>query len=98
MDNRPTIQEYQDEDCIRLEELESELKADIEIELANLEDLFTEREKIGSPDNLGETVKNIVWEQFINQIGVMAGEDFVKENRGLSFDPRTQAHVQTKKV
>ncbi len=95
MDNRPTIQEYQDEDCIRLEELESELKADIEIELANLEDLFTEREKIGSPDNLGETVKNIVWEQFINQIGVMAGEDFVKENRGLSFDPRTQAHVQT---
>lgn len=83
-----------DVDSIRLEELESELKADIDKELASLDYLHAERAKIGAPDNLGETIKNIVWDQFINQIGVMAGEDFVKENRGLRFDPRVKSHTQ----
>ena len=38
---------------------------------------------------------NVVWEQFINQVGVIAGEDFIKENRGLTLDLRDSAHIQT---
>ena len=33
-----------------------------------------------------ETVMNVVWEQFLNQIAVTAGEDFIRENRGLTLD------------
>jgi hypothetical protein len=38
---------------------------------------------------------NVVWEQFINQVGVVAGEDFVKKNRNLNLDLRDSAHIQT---
>ena len=29
------------------------------------------------------------------QIGIIAGEDFIKENRGLTLDLRNSAHIQT---
>ena len=54
-----------------------------------------EKEQISNPDALGETIKNVVWEQFINQIATTAGEDFIKENRGLHLDLRKEAHIQT---
>ena len=38
---------------------------------------------------------NVVWEQFINQVGGIAGEDFILENRGLTLDLRDSAHIQT---
>ncbi|WP_207573322.1 hypothetical protein, partial [Cronobacter sakazakii] len=38
---------------------------------------------------------DVVWEQFINQIAAKAGEDFIKENRGLTLDLRKEAHIQT---
>lgn len=95
MDDKLTQQMPQGVDSIRLEELESELRAEIDKELSDIDYLYAERDKIGSPDNLGETIKNVVWDQFINQIGIMAGEDFVKENRGLKFDPRVKSHRQT---
>ena len=38
---------------------------------------------------------NVVWEQFINQVGGIAGEDFIQENRGLTLDLRDSAHIQT---
>lgn len=94
MNGKAFFQEPQDDD-IRLEELESELRTEIDKELSELEYLRSERAKINSPDKLGQTIKNVVWDQFINQIGVIAGEDFVKENRGLRFDPRVKAHLQT---
>ena len=57
--------------------------------------LAEEKEKIGNPDNLGNVIMDVVWEQFINQVAVTAGEDFIKENRGLHLDLRKEAHIQT---
>lgn len=36
---------------------------------------------------------DVVWEQFVNQVAVTAGEDFIKENRGLHLDLRKEAHI-----
>ena len=65
------------------------------LQITDLEGLENDREKIGDPNTLGETVMNVVWEQFINQAGVVAGEDFIRENRGLTLDLRDSAHIQT---
>ena len=77
------------------DELEEKLQSQLEEELADMQFLAEEREKIGSPDNLGNIVMDVVWEQFINQVAVTAGEDFIKENRGLHLDLRKEAHIQT---
>ena len=83
------------ENDINLDNLEHELRTSLDEELGKLEFLHNESAKIGSPDELGNTIKNVVWEQFLNQFGRVAGEDFIKENRGLNFDPRVSAHTQT---
>ena len=82
-------------DVSTLDELEATLDDRLTDELAGLEFLKEEKDKIGNPDELGDVVKNVVWEQFINQIGVTAGEDFIRENNGLTLDLRTEAHTQT---
>lgn len=38
---------------------------------------------------------NVVCEQFINQIGIGAGEEFIKQNKGLELDLSYDAHIQT---
>ena len=77
------------------DELEEKLQSQLEEELADMQFLAEEKEKIGSPDNLGNVIMDVVWEQFLNQIAVTAGEDFIKENRGLHLDLRKEAHIQT---
>lgn len=77
------------------DELEEKLQSQLEEELADMQFLAEEKEKIGSPDNLGNVIMDVVWEQFLNQVAVTAGEDFIKENRGLHLDLRTEAHVQS---
>ena len=84
-----------DVDNVDFDELESKLDSELEEQMADLEGLEADREKIGNPDTIGHTVMNVVWEQFINQVGVVAGEDFIKENRGLTLDLRDSAHIQT---
>lgn len=95
--NKLQLTEWAEIDCdaVDFDELESKLDSELEEQLSNLEGLEQDREKIGNPDSIGETVMNVVWEQFINQVGVVAGEDFIKANRGLTFDPRNSAHIQT---
>lgn len=78
-----------------LDELEASLDADLENSLTDLELLKEDREKIGNPTALSETVMNVVWEQFVNQVGAVAGEEFIRENRGLTLDLRDSAHIQT---
>ena len=78
-----------------LDELEEKLQLQLEEELSDLEFLKEEKEKIGNPDNLGNVIMDVVWEQFLNQIAVTAGEDFIKENHGLRLDLRNEAHIQT---
>lgn len=77
------------------DELEEKLQSQLEEELADMQFLAEEKEKIGNPDNLGNVIMDVVWEQFLNQVAVTAGEDFVKENRGLHLDLRKEAHIQT---
>ena len=84
-------------DSFDFDELEAKLQEQLDEEFADLEFLKDEREKISSPDALGETIKTVVWEQFINQIATTAGEDFIKENNGLYLDLRKESHIQTTK-
>lgn len=80
---------------LNFDELEAKLQDQLEEELGELQFLADEKEKIGSPDNLGNIIMDVVWEQFLNQVAVTAGEDFIKENRGLHLDLRNEAHIQT---
>lgn len=77
------------------DELEEKLQGQLEEEFADMQFLAEEKEKIGNPDNLGNVIMDVVWEQFLNQIAVNAGEDFIKENRDLHLDLRKDAHIQT---
>ena len=77
------------------EELESKLEEELQSHLEELKVLQDDYEKIEDPNSIGEVVGTVVWEQFINQIGTVAGEDFIKENRGLNLDLRPSAHIQT---
>lgn len=86
-----------DLDSFDFDELEEKLEMQLEQEFADMEFLKEEREKIGNPDNLGSVIMDVVWDQFINQIAVVAGEDFIKENNGLRLDLRNEAHIQTAK-
>lgn len=96
-ENKKQLEEWAelDTDSIDFDDLESKLDSELEEQMADLEGLESDREKIGNPDTIGHTVMNVVWEQFINQVGVVAGEDFIKENRGLTLDLRDSAHIQT---
>ena len=80
---------------ISLDELEQDLEAKLEEKFEELDFLKEEREHINNPDHLGETVMNVVWEQFMNQVASTTGEDFIKENGGLKLDLRSEAHIQT---
>lgn len=96
-ENRNQLEAWAELDCdtVSFDELESKLDSELEKQMADLEVLEQDREKIGTPDSIGSTVMKVVWEQFINQVGVIAGEDFIKENRDLPLDLRDSAHIQT---
>lgn len=95
--NENNLQQWADMDAdnVDFDELESKLESELAEQMDDLNGLELDHEKIGSPDSIGDTVKTVVWEQFINQVGVLAGEDFIKENRGLTLDLRDSAHIQT---
>ena len=94
-DNYNELQQWSNDDEEALYEDETLLERELASHMSELSGLEEDFEKIGSPDTLGETVMNVVWDQFINQIGIIAGEDFIKENRGLTLDLRSSAHIQT---
>lgn len=83
------------ENDIDFDELERQLEEGLEDSLAELKFLEKDKEKISNPENLGNAVMGVVWDQFIMQIGSVAGEDFIKENRGMTLDLRAEAHIQT---
>ena len=89
-----TLNEYEQE-SFDLDALEQKLEEELGERLSGLEQLKEEHKLIGNPDGIGTVVLNSVWEQFINQVGVVAGEDFIEANRGLKLDLRDEAHIQT---
>ena len=86
--------EYQSEE-FDFDELERQLEEGLEDSLSELKFLEEDKEKISNPENLGNAVMGVVWDQFVIQIGTVAGEDFIKENRGIRLDLRDEAHIQT---
>lgn len=94
LDKKEQLNEYLNE-SFDFDELEEKLQSQLEEELTDMKFLADKKEKIGSPYNLGNVIMDVVWEQFINQVAVIAGEDFIKENRGLHLDLRKEAHIQT---
>lgn len=83
------------EENFDFDELEKALEQELDAKTLDLELATKDREKIGNPESLAETVGNVVWEQFINQIGRGAGEEFIKQNKGLELDLGNDAHIQT---
>ena len=77
------------------DELERQLEEGLDDSLSELKFLEKDKAKISNPDNWGNAVMGVVWDQFIIQIGAVAGDDFIKENRGMTLDLRDEAHIQT---
>lgn len=87
--------EIENIDDFDFDELEKSLENQIEDSFADLDFLEEDKKKIGNPESIGNAVIDVVWDQCIIQIGAVAGEDFIKENRGLRLDLRDEAHIQT---
>lgn len=87
--------EQLNEEALDFDALEKALEQEFDEKNLDLELAIKDREKIGDPKSLAETVGNVVWEQFINQIGIGAGEEFIKQNKGLELDLSYDAHIQT---
>ncbi|TSB45341.1 cation diffusion facilitator family transporter [Alkalicoccobacillus porphyridii] len=89
------IFEIKGADSFDFNELENKLQSELEFQLSDLDVLKDEKKNIGNDENLGNIIKDVVWEQFLNQVAAKAGEDFIKENKGLTLDLRKEAHIQT---
>ncbi|MBS6019141.1 MAG: cation diffusion facilitator family transporter [Leptotrichia wadei] len=83
------------DDSFDFDELEEKLQSQLKLELSELEILKENQKQIGDPDNLGKVVEDVIWEQVNNQIAIVAGKDFIKENGDLKLDLRSEAHIQT---
>lgn len=82
-------------DVIDYDDLEQSLEADLKESLEQVDLLEEEKQKIGNPEYLGNTIMQVVWDQFIMQVGSVAGDDFIKENKGLTLDLRKDTHIQS---
>lgn len=87
--------EAQDLDLSAFDEFEQSLDEQLVAKENELLSLKKDFEQIGNEAHLGEKIKEVVWEQFCNQVATVAGEDFIKENRGMTLDLRDSAHIQT---
>lgn len=79
----------------KLDEQAEILENEIKLSLQELEELNKQQAEVGTPDGLGKTLMNTVWEQFELQLAVQAGEDFIKGNKWQTLDLSDDAHIQT---
>ena len=61
--------------------------------MKELENLNIQRQEIGDPKKLMESISQIVWEQFILQIAGNAGQDFIKQNNDLKLSLKKADHI-----
>ncbi|MGN1433414.1 MAG: AI-2E family transporter [Ruminococcus sp.] len=94
-ENEILLSEENSEEYIDFDELESKLEAELDEQLSDFNLTKEEKKKIGNPVSIANALKDTVWEQFISQLGVTAGEDFIKENKGMKLDLSNDAHIQT---
>lgn len=90
-----TLEKKSEFEVLDLDEIEDRLQKELTDELSEFEFLDRQQAQMESPDALGQTILDTVWDQFTNQIAVQAGEDFIKANNGLNLDLRSEAHIQT---
>lgn len=80
-------------DLIDYDELDKQLQEEIGGQLKELENLKIDRKNIGNPKRLTESISQIVWEQFVIQIGAQAGQDFIKQNHDLNLSLSKADHI-----
>lgn len=96
MNHNDQVNDFQYEnDSFSFEDLQSNLESQMEEHLSDFSDIDMDFENIGDTNSLGDMISTVVWDQFINQIGVIAGEEFIKENKGFNLDLGNSAHIQT---
>lgn len=71
-----------------------QLEEQLTNQLSEIELIEADRKTIGSPESLGRVIEETVMVHINNQISVLSSENFIKENHGLTFDPRNSAHIQ----
>lgn len=86
---------YEEVDIFDSDIFESDLEEDLLRDIEEMSFLETERESINNPQKIGEVVKNVIWEQIENQLGVGIGKEFIEKNNGNTLDLRKDAHIQT---
>ncbi len=79
-------------DDISFEELDKEIEKQIEANVEELNQLKIDKEKIGDPKKLTDSISQIVWEQFILQVAGTAGSDFIESNRDLNLSLKKADH------
>lgn len=82
-------------EAVDLGGLEKSLTEAIESQVSDLDSLTEELQNIGNPEQLGKVVMDTVWEQLMNNMASVAGEDFIKENGNMTLDLSKDAHIQT---
>lgn len=76
-------------------QIEHQLEAALAEQMDDLDSLREDLQHIGSVDHLGDVILNAVWDQFVAQVAITAGEDFLHENGGLTLDLSDDAHIQS---
>lgn len=76
-------------------QLEQQLQDDLAREFDKLDALREELPQIGSVEHLGDTILNAIWDQFVAQVAITAGQEFIAENGGLHLDLSDDAHIQS---
>lgn len=76
-------------------QLEHQLESALAEQMDDLDSLREDLQHIGSVDHLGDVILNAVWDQFVTQVAITAGEDFLRENGGLTLDLSDDAHIQS---
>jgi hypothetical protein len=84
-----------EEENFDLDSLVSQLEGQLSVQLTDLDLMEEDRKMIGTPESLGKVIEETVMTHINNQIGVMASEEFIKNNHGNEFDPRNAIHIQT---
>ena len=77
------------------EAMEDLISQQLENQIADLEVIKEQRDKIGTPESLVNAVIDAAVEGFNNNIAQQFGEDFIRDNGGLNLDLSRDAHFQT---
>lgn len=77
---------------VSYDELDKEIKRQIDSGFQELDQLKIDRKSIGDPKKIANAISQIVWEQFILQVAGTAGSDFIKENHDLNLSLKKADH------